>query len=131
MYHKRVGKQIGTNPVARAVARKALDESITKHKIRLYLTNKGEPCADFCTSIGTVLSVLAYAAELSGRGDDPLVRILRGAISACVQMADADAYDPINTVALDRALDAAVELNATLKPELITRAWNTLHSAGG
>lgn len=133
MYHRRVNKTTAMNPVARAVARRALEESIRTHKIRLYMTERGEPCADVCTAIGMVLAVLAWAAEMDKKvgGDNPEVRIMRGALSACAQMAELDSYDPMNTVAIDRALDAAVELNKRLDPELITRAWNTLHKAGG
>jgi hypothetical protein len=128
MYHKRVNKNTAHNPVARAVARKILEESITDHKIKLYLSKKGDKCADECIAIGTAMSVLAFAAEMDERigADDPMVRVVRGAISACHQMAEADSYDPVNTVAIDRGLDAAFELNRILKPELVTKAWNNL-----
>ena len=133
MCHKRVNKNVAKNPVARAVARKALEESILDHKIKLYMSNKGDACAAECIGIGTALSVLAFAAEMDkniGR-DHALVRVMRGAISACYQMSQTDSYDPMNTVAIDKGLDAAFELNKKLKPELITRAWNTLITAAG
>lgn len=128
MYHKRVNRNTAKNPIARAVARKILEESITDHKIKLYLSQKGDKCADECIAIGTAMSVLAYAGEMDSKigADDPRVRVVRGAISACHQMAEADSYDPANTVALDRGLDAAFELNRILKPELVTKSWNLL-----
>lgn len=133
MYHKRVGKNVARNPVARAVARKALEDSITTHKIKLYLAKKGDPCSEECIAIGTAMSVLAFAAEMDPKvgAEDHRVRIVRGAISACSQMAEHDSYDPANTVAIDRGLDAAFELNKVLHPDLISRAWNEmLRSAG-
>ena len=132
MYSRRVSKHVALNPVARAVARKALAESITTRKIQLYMMEPGDPCAEVCSGIGMTLTVLAFAAELDPRvgAEHPLVRVVRGAISACSQMADVDRYDPINTVAIDTALDAAVELNSRVKPEFITRAWNTLNRLG-
>lgn len=128
MYHKRVNKNTAKNPIARAVARRLLEESIVDHKIKLYLLKKGDLCAEECNAIGTAMSVLAFAAEMDPNvgPEDPAVRVVRGAISACHQMAEADSYDPANTVALDRGLDAAFELNRKLKPDLITKAWDTL-----
>lgn len=133
MYHKQVNRNTANNPVARAVAQRELASSVLTHKIRLYMAQRGEPCADYCLAIGTVMSVLAYAAELDPKvgGGEPAVRIIRGAISACVQMAELDSYDPTNTVAIERALDLAVELNRRLRPDLINRAWHALHAAGG
>lgn len=130
MYHARVSRLTGLNPIARAVAREKLKSAVRDQKIRLYLTGPGEPCVDICHGVGTTLALLVHAAELEGKAEHPLVRIMRGGISACAQMADADRYNPANTPALDVALDAAIELNEKLNPNSITRACNTFHGAG-
>jgi hypothetical protein len=132
MYHKHVKKSVALNPVARAVARKALQEAITTRKIELYMMSAGDPCEDVCARIGFTLSVIAAAAQRDPKvgEDDPRVRILRGAISACVQMADADKYETTNTVALDRALDLAVELNGVVDPALMNQVFNEFTRAG-
>lgn len=132
MYHRRVNKTTGKNPVARAVARKQLESVILSRKIQLYMTKDGERCADLCGSIGFTLSVLVYAAELDKAigTDNPEVRKMRGAISACAQMCDTDSYVTLNTVSLDQGLQAAVELNKRLNPDAVNAAFNKLSVAG-
>lgn len=132
MYRKHVSKHAALNPVARAVARKALADQITTRKIQLYLMERGEPCEEPCSAIGFTLSVIAAAAQLDPKvgPDDPRVRIVRGAISACLQMAEADSYDPLNTVTLDRALTLTVELNEIVDPKLINRIFTDFTTAG-
>lgn len=131
-YRKHVSRNVGLNPVARAVARKALEQQITTRKIELYLMERGAACEEVCSAIGFTLSVIAAAAQRDPRvgPEDARVRLIRGAISACVQMTDVDSYDPVNTVAIDRALDAAVELNRVVQPQLINTVFNEFTRAG-
>lgn len=133
MYHKQVPRNVANNPIARAIARKAFEASITDHKIKLYLMKKGDSCSEECMQIGFAMSVLAFAAEMDPKigAEDPNVRVMRGAISACYSMAHFDSYDPINTVAIDRGLDAAFELNRILPADLVSKAWNGLIRATG
>jgi len=132
MYHKHVYVNVGRNPVARAVAQRALRAAILDQKIKLHFTDEGAPCADFCAVIGMTLSVMVYAAQLDKKikPDDLRVRILRGGLSACSQMADADVFNRINIPAVERAMDAAVELNAKLNPEAVNGAWAALMKQG-
>ena len=132
MYQKHVYANVGRNPVARAVAQRALRAAILDQKIKLHFTDEGAECADFCAVIGMTLSVMVYAAQLDKKikPDDLRVRILRGGLSACSQMADADAFNRINIPAVERAMDAAVELNAKLNPDAVNRAWAALVKQG-
>lgn len=133
MYYKNVSKHTAGNPIARAVAQAKLRSVITDNKIKLYLLGKGESCADMMEAIGHALAVIGYASELDpaiGR-DDVRVRVLRGGLSACQQMLLSDSYDPINTVSIDKALDAAQELNRKLKPEYANRAVLELATVKG
>lgn len=131
MYHKEVGRNVAKNPIARAIARRALEDSITDHRIRFYLAKKGDPCAEECNAVGVAFSVLCLAAEMSKDfgPEHPAVRILRGGMSAVAQMAERDSYDPTNTVAIDRAFDAALDLNKALPPDLVSKSWNILKHA--
>jgi hypothetical protein len=124
---KKVSKNAGMNPVARAVARAALKQAIIDQKIQLYLLEEGAPCANECTMIAQMLSALTEAAELDktiGTGDVD-VRIMRGAVSACEQMIAANRFSRINITALDKGLDAAFAVNMRVAPEAFTRAWNS------
>jgi hypothetical protein len=133
VYYKKVGKNTARNPIARAVAQAKLRSVITNNKIKLYLLGKGESCADMMETIGYALSVIGYAAELDPAigHDDIRVRVLRGGLSACQQMLLSDSYDPLNTVSIDKALDAAEELNRIIKPEYANQAMLALATIKG
>lgn len=120
------------NPVAKAVAKKKLHDAIRDQKIQLYMLDKGEKCEALMTGIAMTLSLMAYAGALDptvGR-DNPKVRVVEGGMSACLQMSEANAWDPIHTVALDVALDAAEYLsNHVVKDEFVTKAFHGLTTA--
>ncbi len=124
---KKVSKNTGMNPVARAIARAKLKQALLDQKIQLYLLGDGAPCAGICFMIAQMLSALIEAAELDKTvGTDNVdVRVMRGAISACEQMIETDRFARINIVALEKGLDAAFALNARVSPEAFNRAWNS------
>lgn len=113
------------NPIARAVAQKHLRATTVDQKIKLYMTEDGEPCADFCAGLGLTLSAMIRAAELDRKvgKDHLLARIARGGASACEQMVKTNSFDRTNLTSLDRALDAVVDLNSILSAESVNRAW--------
>lgn len=114
-----------SSPVAKAVARARLQKATTEIKIQLYLLQDGEPCAGTLTIVERILRVVADAAALDKRyGPESLdVRKLRGAASACNQMVQADAFQRINLSSIDHALDAVLELNKKLDPDVVLALW--------
>ena len=132
MYVRKVSANTARNPVARAVAQKALRSAVLDQKLKLHFTAENEPCANFCVAIGATLSTMVYASMLDKKikPDDLNVRIVRGGLSACSQMADADAFKRINIPAIERALDAAVELNSKLSPDSVSRALGVMLKSG-
>jgi hypothetical protein len=125
LYQKVVTRNMGVNRIARAVAQSKLKSSVLDQKIMLYMTDDGEECLDICTGVGLTLSILAHAAELDKKikKDDLQVRILRGGLSALSQMSTANSFDRSNLVSIDKALDAAVDLNARLSPDAVNHSW--------
>ena len=121
----KVSIHVAKNPVARAFAQKGLRADMVDHKIKLYMTENGEPCADFCSGIGLTLSAMIRAAELDRKvgKNHLLTRIARGGASACEQMVKSNSFDRSNLVSLDRALDAIVDLNLMLSAESVNRGW--------
>lgn len=117
--------QTAKNPVARAFAQKSLRSDMVDQKIKLYLTEDGEPCADFCSGIGLTLSAMIRAAELDRKvgKDHLLTRIARGGASACEQMVKSNSFDRDNLISLDKALDAIVDLNLRLSAEAVNQGW--------
>jgi len=120
------------NRVARAIAQSRLKSSVLDQKIMLYMTDDGEECLDICTGVGMTLSILGYASELDPkiRKNDLQVRILRGGLSALAQMSETNSFDRNNLVSIDKALDAAVDLNARLSPDAVNQAWLRITTAG-
>jgi hypothetical protein len=125
---KKVNRNVGMNPIARAVARENLRKAVTDQKIQLYLIQEGEPCRDNLGLMLAVFTAFVTAAERDKTvgADVREVRILKGAISACDQMIADNSYRQANTTTLDVALDCAVELSKRVDPALFNAAWNDL-----
>ena len=125
---KKVKKQTGMNPIARAVARENLRKSVLDQKIQLYFLKDGDECRGVVGPIFLLMSafVLAASRDENVGSDAREVRILKGAISACDQMMTNDSYRPANTTTLDVALDCAIELSKSVDHVLFNEAWNEL-----
>lgn len=113
------------HPVAVALAREKLRQLTLDQKIDLYLKKDGDSCELMCSILQRIfLTVAAVASKTKKIGpEDVRVRKLRGAASACEQMAARDAYQELNTTSLADALDLVLELNKTLDPDQVLREW--------
>ena len=128
---KKVNKQVGMNPIARAVARESMRRSIVDQKIQLYVTPEGESCVEFCVPMFTLFLALLATAEADPKVglDNYEVKIIRGALSALDQMIADNSYRRINIVSLDTGLDCAQVLVSKINPVLFNQEWNKI--AGG
>lgn len=129
LYHRHVSnRNIGMNPVARAIARAKLKQSILDVKLKLFLMQKGEPCADFLLGISQIIGVVGYACELDPKQgpEVPALRVLRGGLSACQQLVDTDKWDPKQAVAIEAAIDAAAALNDVVNSKYVAKAWQAI-----
>lgn len=115
-------KHLTKNPVSVAVARAKLRSALVDQKIKLYLLTKGEACDEFMEGLGLTLVTVGIACDLQ-KLDSPKTRVLRGGMSACQQLMLANSYDPMQTMAIDLALQAAEELNKQLAAESLIAAW--------
>jgi hypothetical protein len=132
MYNKRVSPMTGRNPIARAVAQKALRDAVLDQKIKLHFTDEDAPCTDFCAVIGMTLSIVVYASKLDKKvsPDEWRVKVVRGGLSACSQMADTDRFKRANIPAIEHALDSAAELNNLLSPDAMNTAFHAVTKHG-
>jgi hypothetical protein len=121
---KYVSKNTALNPVARAVAQKKLADDLITRKIRLYMMQDGEPCADLLENLALMLATIGVASELDPDigGEDVGVRILRGGMSACQALLKTDKWDSTQAVPIERALDEAQVLNRRVHPKFIAQA---------
>ena len=121
-----VSKQTAKNPVARAVAQAKLRSAITNQKICLYLMTNGEHCQGMMEGLSLTLATIGYAATLQ-RIESTDLSILKGGMSACQQLHAIGAYDPLQTVAIANALDAAERINRTITADNINAAVHILN----
>ena len=123
---RNVKKQVGMNPIARAIARERLRDSIVDQKIQLYLLKEGVECSNIIAPIFLLMTAFILAASRDKNLGLKVreVRILKGAVSACEQMMDDDFYRQVNTTTLDVALDCAVDLSKKVDPVLFNDAWH-------
>ena len=123
---RNVKKQVGMNPIARAIARERLRNSIVDQKIQLYLLKEGVECSNIIAPIFLLMTAFILAASRDKNLGSKVreVRILKGAVSACEQMMDDDFYRQVNTTTLDAALDCAVDLSKKVDPVLFNDAWH-------
>ena len=119
---RKVSQHTARNPVARAVARQKLHAALVDQRIRLYLLAKGESCDEFMEGLGLTLATVGVACDIQ-KITHPVVKVLRGGLSACQQLMLANSYDPMQTVAIDLALQAAESLNKQLTADSIHEAW--------
>jgi hypothetical protein len=123
---RNVKKQVGMNPIARAIARERLRDSIVDQKIQLYFLKEGVECSNIIAPIFLLMTAFILAASRDKNLGLKVreVRILKGAVSACEQMMDDDFYRQVNTTTLDVALDCAVDLSKKVDPVLFNDAWH-------
>ena len=121
---KYVSKNTALNPVARAMAQKKLANELLDRKLKLYMMQDGESCADLLEELAVMLATIGVASELDPDvgGDDVGVRILRGGMSACQALIKTDKWDSTQAVPIERALDEAQLLNKRVHPVYIARA---------
>jgi hypothetical protein len=106
------------------MAQKKLADDLTTRKIKLYMMEDGEPCADLLENLALMLATIGVASELDPDigGEDVGVRILRGGMSACQALIKTDKWDSTQAVSIERALDEAQLLNKRVHPKFIAQA---------
>ena len=121
-------RRIKGNPVSQAVASSNLRSAILSQKLRIYTQEQGEPCEELMVGIAMTLSLICYAAELDPKvGRDSFeIRVARGGLSACEQMAKANSWDGLHARAISEALDNAEILNRRIEARHILRALSRL-----
>ncbi len=117
--------KVASNPVAKAIARRKVTTALLSIKLRAFSKPRFEDCTDLLQEASWVLVLIAGAAELDpdfGK-DHPMVRVMRGGLSAIHGMSKTNKWDPDQAVAVERALTEAESLNLQIKQKFI---WDSL-----
>jgi hypothetical protein len=100
---RKVTKNAGMNPVARAVARQRLISTITEYRISIYLMEDGESCLPDAATLYSVVAVMLYA--MVNRRDTVAYRKLQSAQVVLDALFERDCvWHKADTVTLDNAL---------------------------
>ena len=121
-------RRVKGNPVSYAVATNNLRSAILSQKLRIYTQEQGEKCEELMVGIAMTLSLICYAAELDPKIDKGNIelRIARGGLSACEQMAKANSWDGLHARAITEALDNAEILNRRIETKHVLKALSRL-----
>ena len=125
MYIRVVSKNVANNDFARKVAQELLRLQLVDQKIALYMMKDGEECVERIEGLGLTLSLIGTASDIEPKilPHDPRLRVLRGGLSACQQIINSGVYDTDQTVAICQALDEAEELNKSVSPKSLQKAF--------
>jgi len=113
---RHVSRNVGMNPVARAVAKQKLTEAITSYRISIYFNEQGEDaCSDYLT-MSTMID-----ATMGGMSDGSSLdyRKLKSGMSVIAQAALRGwTWDKDDTVTLDCALAIVLVVFPSLPPQV-------------
>ena len=109
-----VDQHVARNPVARAIARQRVAESVRDFACRLYMLADGEDVAADVVASAKVIAVALAAAELRGEQDGADYRVMKGAMGALVAISErGNRWKTTDAVAIDVGLQRAVEVYRT------------------
>lgn len=114
----RVSENVAKNPIARAIARKRLQQAVGDFALRLYLLAEGEDVSGDIHAASHVLCV-ALAIVEARRGDSPE---LRAGLDALIAMPDGK-WNPSHAGALDIALQEAMAIYTEASADETQRAY--------
>lgn len=119
---------VARNPVSKAVARVKLDRQLRSIKLRAFSMADGDDCSALITEIHLMLAVVAMAGAMDPKvgQHDSGVRIIRGGLSACEQMARTKRWASINAVSIEMSVNAAEEIGRSVGSGYLVAAWTKL-----
>jgi hypothetical protein len=121
---KSVPMQIARNPVARAIANSALAASVRTFQTRLYMLADGEDCEGDAVAAMQVLAVVIEAMRIARQAETPDARVIRGAMSCLVQIAERGfTWRAADAGAIDAALTRSVDEYKRIPAVMINQAW--------
>lgn len=104
---------------------KIVKESVTTALIKLYNFEHGAPCHRDTEMMARCLCIMGRAAEMNPHiaSDDYRLRTIVGGISALNDMTEKDRFDTRQILAVDTALQNAMELYDLVTVEEVTEAY--------
>jgi hypothetical protein len=122
-----VDEHVGRHPVARAIAKKRLEQSVRDLQISVRLMDDGEDASSEVWAGMQVLSICLFALSKVGEPDRPEISVMRGAESALVQCQKRGyKWRKADATAVDQGIGYALEFHKILPAQSLTWAWNEM-----
>jgi hypothetical protein len=118
----KVNKQTALNPVARAMAWANMVKSATTAKIKLYMTDEGENCANLLLKLADYFALVLLACEEEQRTDELQQAVNAGQLVILEISGSGWLWHKKHLQVMDDALDATALLAKALKPQSINKA---------
>jgi hypothetical protein len=116
----KVSRNVGMNPIARAVAKQQLAKTITTYRINIFMNEEGQQAGSDYTTLRSICAATLGAMQ---EVDSLDYKKLRSAVSVTVQAeARGWTWSKADTVTLDNALAIVQSVFPKLPPEVANRS---------
>ncbi|MEY3252434.1 MAG: hypothetical protein RL227_1407 [Pseudomonadota bacterium] len=120
-FFKFVSRDVASNPVARALAKRRIESAIRDFLLELYFLEDGAEQRENYLAAARVLAVAIRLVEMKGID---LMGPMRGALSCCQQASERGfKWRRLDAVAIDTGLCAALEVINAASASEVQRAW--------
>lgn len=122
-----VDEHIARNPLARAIARRRMEQAARDFAIRLHLMTDGEDAAGDAIAAARTIHLAHIVSINAGLGDTPDARVMAGALSAMAALARRGfAWRTADAVAIDGALQRAIATLQAASAQQTQAAWREM-----
>lgn len=126
----KVNRNTGMNPIARAIAKQKLKESITNHRISIFLLDDGEDASSEMVATSLPVYAMMTCLEELKQTDSVEYRKLKSAGNILLRCSESGfKWKREYTITIDNALEICQEQWTRIPPQTLNRAINSLTSA--
>lgn len=120
-FFKVVSRDVASNPVARALAKRRIESAIRDFLLECYFLEEGTDQGTNYVAASRVTCVAVRLCEQKGSGP---IGVMRGALSCCQQASERGfRWKRLDAVAIDTGLCAALEVINAASASEVQRAW--------
>jgi hypothetical protein len=128
---KKVKKEVGLNPVARAVAKAKLRSVVTTMRIKFFLLEDGDDCAQYALPVATQVYAMLGALEAIGETDSVDFRKLRSGAKVLLEISERQfRWRRRDVVTIDNALEICERRWPDIPPRVLNEQIQIYSSEG-
>lgn len=128
---RKVKRETALNPVARAVAWRLLTSKVNTLSLNLHLKPDGAVMVQDVMDASELMAIVMRALEMAGRREEPDYRVMRGALSALVEVSmDKFRWKTRHAVPVDEGVRRALLVARTLTAVQVKEAWSAIQAGG-